>query len=180
MENIGQLVDAVKSNPEMAKVTFSANSQWKGGTKCEVTIAQLHAGGENIARPDRSFKLLIDEPSQLGGTDEAPNPVEYLAAGLCGCLTAGIATNAAMFGTELDTIEVSVEADFDLHGVLGLDKNAPNGAVELRYTVKMHGPGDHDKMIKSKETIDRKSPIRNTLSLPLMVATDIQVGDSIA
>jgi uncharacterized OsmC-like protein len=138
----------------------------------------LHAGGQNIARPGRQFTLLVDEPAELGGADEAPNPVEYIAAGLCGCITAGIATNAALFGTELEAIEVTVEANYDLHGVLGLDKSVPNGALELHYNVKLKGAGDVEKLMKSKETIDRKSPVRNTLELPLKVTTSVEIDES--
>lgn len=177
LENIQQLVEAVKENPELGNVRFMARSQWQGGTKAEVSVTELHAGGQNIGREGRQFTLMVDEPPQLGGTDEAPNPVEYLAAGLCGCLTAGIATNAALFGTDLEKIEVTVEADFDIHGVLGLDKAKPNGAVQLHYTVKLKGAGPTDKLTKSKETIDRKSPVRNTLELPLTVTTGIVIEE---
>ena len=34
----------------------------------------------------RNFELIVDEPKELGGTDEDANPVEYILAGLAGCL----------------------------------------------------------------------------------------------
>jgi len=176
LESIGQLLEAIKSNKELAKVNFLATSKWNGGTQTEVSISELHAGGENIARPDRNFKLIVDEPAQLGGQDEAPNPVEYLAAALCGCLTAGIATNAALFDTELKGIEVTIKADCDLHGILGLDKSVPNGLTHLDYTVKLTGANDEEKMLKSKETLDKKSFILNTLSKPFSTSTKVEIA----
>jgi uncharacterized OsmC-like protein len=115
----------------------------------------------------------------LGGTDEAPNPVEYLAAGLCGCLTAGIASNAALFGTDLEKIEVSVEVDYDIIGLLGLDRSVGTGATELRYTVRLKGaPGaSRESVQRAKETIDRKSPVRSTLQNPLEITTDVIVEE---
>ena len=177
LDNIQELIDAIKDNPELAKVQFVANSTWKNGTKAEVTIADLYAGGQNIAGEGRKFTLTVDEPPQLGGTDEHPNPVEYLAAGLCGCLTAGIATNAAIFETDLDQIDVKVEVNFDIHGVLGLDKEVPNGALDLNYSVTLKGQGDDEQLIKSKETIDRKSPVRNTLMNALETATEVHIAE---
>lgn len=177
LENIEALVGAIKDNPAMGNVRFSAKSEWKGGTKSEVTISDLHAGGQNIAASGRSFKLTVDEPPQLGGTDEAPNPVELLAAGLCGCLTAGIATNAALFGTDLEKLEVSVEADFDIRGLVALDRSVPTGAQEIRYTVRIKGAGPKEGLVRSKETIDRKSPVRNTLSSPIKITTQIIVEE---
>lgn len=176
LEHIEELVQAVKDDPNVGKVCFRAQSQWQGGTKTKVNVSEWHAGGQNGARIGREFSLMVDEPAQLGGTDEAPNPIEYIAAGLCGCITAGIATNAALFGTDLDSIEVTVEADLDLHGVLGLVKEAPNGVIELRYAVKLNGPGDAEKMLKTKQTIDRKSPVRNTFELPLKIVATEEIG----
>lgn len=178
LDNIEQLVNLVKSDPRFAKVKFSAKSRWLGGTRSEVTISQLQAGGETISRPDRHFTLQVDEPPQLGGTDMAPGPVEYLAAGLCGCLTAGIATNAALFKTQLDKIEIEVEMDYDLSNVLAIDRSGPKNVTELRYTVRLGGPAAKEAQARAKHTIDGKSPVRNTLELPLnIVRTDVFVDD---
>ncbi|MGM0588763.1 MAG: OsmC family protein [Bacteroidota bacterium] len=172
------LVSGVKENPEMANVTFKAKSSWKGGTQTHVKISDLIAGGNNIAGEDRKFELTVDEPEVLGGTDEHPNPVEYLAAGLSGCLTAGIASNAALFETELDAIDVEVDVEFDIHGLLGLDREIPSGALELTYKVKLKGPEAKEKLMKSKDTIDRKSPVKKTLELPLKINTEVEVEES--
>lgn len=173
LANVQGLIEAIKGTPALANVTFKANSKWLGGTKAETTVTDLMAGGQNIARPGRSFKIVSDEPPQLGGTDTAPSPVELLAAGLCGCLTAGIATNAALFGADLSKIEVSVEVDFDINGVLGLKKDSPNGATNLRYKVKLAGTGGTDKLTKAKQIIDRKSPVKNTIEMPLKITSDL-------
>lgn len=179
LENFENLVEAVKDNRGMANFRFKAKSEWKGGTKSEVTISELTAGGQNIAAPDRNFKLTISEPPPLGGNDEGPNPMECLAAALCGCLTAGIASNAALFETELEKIEVSVEADFNLLGLLGVDRSVPTGADEIRYTVRLKGKSgvSSDALRRSKETIDKRSPVRNTLANPLRISTEVIVEE---
>ena len=49
----------------------------------------VHAQGASPAKTiinTRNFQFIIDEPEDLGGTDEAPNPVEYLLASYAGCL----------------------------------------------------------------------------------------------
>lgn len=177
LENIESLVTAIQDNRDLAKVRFVANSHWTGGTRSEVSVSELFAGGQNIAGSSRSFTLAVDEPPELGGTDTAPNPVEYLAASLCGCLTAGIATNAALFETDLEKIDITVEADLDIIGLLGLDRSVPTGCTDLNYTVRIKGPASHEKLVCSKETIDRKSPIRNTLKHTIRVNTDVIVEE---
>ena len=175
LTNIEQLVTAIKGNPKLAEVTFQARSVWKGGTQAECHIGPLVAGGQDITGGNRHFSFVVDEPGVLGGTDQHPNPVEYLAGALCGCLTAGIATNAALFGTELDSIEVGVDVNFNVHGVLGLDRSFPSGPIDLHYKVKLSGKGPREAMLRSKETLDKKSPIKNTIELPLRVTTDVEI-----
>jgi uncharacterized OsmC-like protein len=173
LENINNLVDAIKQDPDIAKIKFVATSKWLGGTRTEVAIGPIYSNGNNISPPERKFNLIIDEPSELGGTDSAPNPVEYLAAALCGCITAGIATNSALFKDNLETLEVEVSVDFDLHGVLGLNDSIPNGALKINYNVNIKGVDEKttENLKKSKVVIDKKSPIRNTLEKPLLVTT---------
>lgn len=172
------LVDTIQQNPDMAKVTFKAKSKWNGGTQAKVNISDLIAGGNDISGEGRNFELNVDEPEVLGGKDEHPNPVEYLAAGLCGCLTAGIASNSALFETDLDEIDVEVDVDFDIHGLLGLDDDTPSGAIELNYNVKLKGPEAEEKLRKSKETIDNKSPVKKTLEMPLKITTNVEAEES--
>lgn len=173
LDPIMKLLEAVKAEPKMGNVQFQATSKWMGGTKTEVTISSLFAGGTDIARPGRKFTLMIDEPGELGGSDQHPNPVEYLCAALCGCITAGIATNASLFDTRLEGIEVTVKMDNDLHGVLGIDKSISNGVSKIDYSVKLKGPDGKDKMIKTKETIDRKSPVLTTLREAVKMQTKV-------
>lgn len=173
LENINTFVNAIKENPDLAKVKFAAKSKWLGGTRTEVAIGPIYANEQNVANPDRKFTLIVDEPPELGGTDSAPNPVEYLAAGLCGCITAGIVTNSALFQTDIENLEIEVLVDFDLHGILGLNEAIPNGALKIHYDVNIKGANGAtvENLKKSKTVIDNKSPIRSTLEKPLVVTT---------
>lgn len=175
MGAVHEYVDAVLQDGEQARVTFIARSQWQGGTLARVRVGELLVAGQNVAGEGRNFVLHCDEPPALGGRDQAPNPVELLAAGLCGCLTAGIATNAALFDTALEKLEVEVRCDWDMRGVLGLDKTVPNQAQGIHYTVRLKGkPGvGAEQLRRCKETLDRKSAVLNTLLNAVPASTDI-------
>ncbi|WP_075349960.1 OsmC family protein [Algoriphagus marinus] len=179
LDNIEALTGAIKNDPKVALVQFKAKSEWKGGTKTSVTVSELFSNGNNIRSEASKFHLMVDEPAVLGGSDEHPNPVEYLASALCGCLTAGIATNAALFGTELEKINVEVSVNFDIHGVLGMDRTKPNGPLDLHYKVTLKGKNGAtpEQLLKSKETLDKKSPIKNTIELPLRVTTEVVIEE---
>ena len=65
----------------------------------------------------------------LLGEDEAANPVEYLLAGLAGCVTTSLVAHAAARGVKIDSIESTLEGDIDLQGLLQLDEKDRKSVV---------------------------------------------------
>jgi uncharacterized OsmC-like protein len=163
----------VREQPSMGKCQFKARSTWQRGTKSQVSISGWFAGGNNMSPAPRRYTVMVDEPPELGGIDGAPNPVEVLLSALAGCVTAGIATNAQMFGVPIDAIDIDLEADVDARGMLGHDKSVRNGVTDIRYTVTIQSPAPEDTVRKCKETIDRKSPVRDTLANPVNVTSTL-------
>jgi uncharacterized OsmC-like protein len=173
LDGIRAVDKLVRENPGAGKSQFRAKSSWQRGTKSEVSISTWSAGGNNMAPAPRRFTVMVDEPPELGGADGAPNPIEVLLSALAGCVTAGIATNAQMFGVAVDAIDVDVEADVDVRGLLGHDKSVRNGVTDIRYTVTIQSPAPEDKVRTCKETIDRKSPVRDTLANPVNIVSTL-------
>jgi uncharacterized OsmC-like protein len=169
---IKELDAMVRATPGLGKMTMKATSTWERGTKCLVTVGSAQALGQELFPRTRKWAVMVDDPDVLGGVDSAPNPIETLLAALAGCVTSGIATNAALFGVPLDSIEIAMEADLDARGLLGHDKSVPNGVTDIRYTVTIQSPEAEDKVRRCKETIDRKSPVRNTLANPVRITSD--------
>ena len=173
LDGIKQVDTLVRQNPALGKCAFKARSTWKRGTKSEVTIDSILAGGNEMSPPSRRFTISVDEPPFLGGADAHPNPIEVLLAALAGCVTAGIATNADMFGVPIDAMSIEVEADVDARGVLGHDKSVRNGVTDIRYTVTIQSPASEAEVRRCKETIDRKSPVRDTLASPVSITSTL-------
>lgn len=169
---IKELDAMVRATPGLGKMTMKATSTWERGTKCLVTVGSAQALGQELFPRTRKWAVMVDDPDVLGGVDSAPNPVETLLAALAGCVTSGIATNAALFGVPLDSIEIAMEADLDARGLLGHDKSVPNGVTDIRYTVTIQSPEAEDKVRRCKETIDHKSPVRNTLASPVRITSE--------
>ncbi|SRR6266700_2867469 len=172
IENVKQVDQMIRDNPAIGKCQWKVKSVWQRGTKAQVTIHEWSAGGQSMAARPRKFVIMVDEPEALGGVDGAPNPVEVLMSALCGCVTAGIATNAELFSVPLDAIEIDMEADLDARGMLGHDKSVRNGVTDIRYTVTLQSPAPEATVRKCKETIDRKSPIRDTLANPVKITSN--------
>ena len=121
----------------------------------------------------RRFVLMTDAPPGLGGADTGPAATEALLAALAGCLTNGIAANAALFDTPIDSLDIDMEADIDLRGLLGHDRSVRNGFSDIRYTVTIQSPAPEEKVRRAKETIDRKSPVLEAITKPVNVTSKL-------
>jgi uncharacterized OsmC-like protein len=161
----------LRDNPALAKRTVKVRSSWLRGTKTMVEIGEHQVAGARVTPPTRKFVVTADAPPGLGGVDAGPAAVEVLLAALTGCLTSGIAANAALFDVPLDALDIDLEADIDLRGVFGHDKAVRNGFSAIRYTVTMQSPADEAKVRRCKETIDRKSPVLDVLTQPVTVSS---------
>jgi uncharacterized OsmC-like protein len=161
----------VRENPALGKRTVKVRSSWLRGTKTLIEIGE-HQGAAGRATPKtRRFIMTADAPPGLGGVDAGPAAVEVLLGALAGCLTSGIAANAALFDVPIEGLDIELEADLDLRGLLGHDKSVRNGFSDIRYTVTIESSAAEDKVRRCKETIDRKSPVLEALVKPATVTS---------
>jgi uncharacterized OsmC-like protein len=162
---------AVRQTPGLEKLVVKAKSTWCRGTMTQVTLSEWYAGGNRMTPPPRRFTIMVDEPPDLGGGDNAPFPIEVVLAALAGCVTNATATNAALFDVPIDGIEMELEAHVDARGFLGHDKSVRNGITDIDYTITIQSPASEEKVRKCKETIDRKSAVRDTLANPVNITS---------
>jgi uncharacterized OsmC-like protein len=163
VEAMRELDRKMRENPALARRTLKVRSSWLRGTKAVIEVGEHHAAGGRVTPKTRKFVMTTDAPPGLGGADHAPAAVEALLAALAGCITSGIATNAALFDVPIEGLEVEMDADLDLRGVFGHDKSVRNGFSDIRYTVTIHSSAPEDKVRRCKETVDRKSPVLDSL-----------------
>ena len=66
---------------------------------------------------------------------------------------------------------IEMEADIDFRGLLGHDRAVRNGFTDIRYTVTIQSPASEPQVRRCKETIDRKSPVADTLTGPITLTS---------
>ena len=76
----------------------------------------------------RGFKVTIDEPAILGGTDQAPNPVEYLLLAQAGCLSI-VLSLAQKKKIQLKNIKIEALSSFALSEFLSGKSTRRNKAT---------------------------------------------------
>lgn len=124
-------IEAVKSDPDLARFNFRISNTWMGGGLNRTTISDFHGVKEDIPH-ETSFEVWNDEPEVLLSGDKGPNPVENLLHALAGCLTTAMAYHAAARGIAIDGITTRFEGDLDLRGFLGLSDDVRNGYDGIR------------------------------------------------
>ncbi len=80
----------------------------------------------------RGFKMVLDEPKELGGTNKGMNPVEALLCALGSCQTIVASVFAKANGINLQDFWVELEGDIDLDGFMGKSDVRP-GFLEIRF-----------------------------------------------
>ncbi len=161
----------VRENPAFGKRTAKLRCTWQRGVKALVEIGAQEALGKAATPPTRRFFVTMDGPAGLGGVDAAATAAETLLAALAGCITSGIAANAALFNVPIEALSVDLEGDIDFRGLLGHDKSVRNGFTDIRYTVTIQSPASEEQVRRCKETIDRKSPVADSLANPVKITS---------
>jgi uncharacterized OsmC-like protein len=163
----------LRETPALAKRTVKVRASWLRGTKALVEIGEHRTDGRRVTPTTRKFMVTSDAPPALGGVDAGPSAAEMLLASLAGCLTSGIAANAALFDVPIDALDVELDAAIDFRGVFGHDKSVRNGFSDIRYTVTIQSSAPEEKVRRCKETIDRKSPVLDVLTKPVNVSSTL-------
>jgi uncharacterized OsmC-like protein len=101
----------------------AATAVWRDGLRCE------------IAGPSGETAL-TDMPAPMGGGGKGPNPGWLLRASIASCTATAIAMRAAMLGVELRSIEVKVESESDVRGLVGI-AGIPTSLAGIRMSIKI-------------------------------------------
>jgi uncharacterized OsmC-like protein len=166
---LSQTIEAVKQQPEIAAFKFRARNKWDTGGHNVATVDTFYGTCQEMEHK-QPFVMHADEPPVLLGEDNGANPVEYVLAGLSGCMTTTLAYHAAGRGLNIEEISSEFEGDIDLQGMLDLDPKVRSGYREIR--VKFKVKGDLDEMTAME--LVRKSPVYDTLANPVKIRIEIE------
>ncbi len=167
MSQLQGLVDAIKSQPNLAEATLSACVEWKEGFYTEAYVKDFIAGGSrNETSRSRPFMVPQDHPYELGGgTNRGATAGELLLATLGHCLTGGFANASAIMGIPLASLNVQVEGEIDLHGVLGLPEPGVvrPGFQAVRATYHVKSTASREQLMAAAKMAEDLSPVKDSL-----------------
>lgn len=154
-EKLQSAIDEIKQDHTKATTRWEVTSHWKGGARSDTRVTHCSIGGKRIPK---DFTIRVDEPIELCGTDQYPNPQQYLLAALNACMIFGYSAVCAHQGIELEDLRIETEGEIDLRGFLGLDATVKPGYEQLRYTVYVKGKGTPEQFEQIHRTVMTTSP----------------------
>ena len=116
----------------------------------------------------RRFEFFSDEPSEGGGENQAPRPLEYFLAGFAFCQQAQYAKHAALRDLDISGLRMDVKGYVDQRGILGVDEVAA-GFQRIDYTVSIETTETVQAIAELMTTVEAVCPAHAALkgSTPL-------------
>ncbi|MBV1687132.1 OsmC family protein [Novosphingobium sp. G106] len=173
LEALNGVVGEIQQDASKALVRFSVATRWTGQTGSKTTVKGYEIAGEQVAR---EFEIEADEPHELLGTNQAPNPQELLMAAVNACMTVGYVAGASLRGITLSRLEIDTTGQLDLRGFLGLDDGVPPGYEQIDYTVRIAGDGTPEQFDEIHAAVMKTSPNYFNIARPIRMNGKLQVS----
>ena len=161
-QSLENLIDTVKKDPKAGQLEIEATTRWIGRLVCEGQV--------------RDFPTIaVDEPELLGGTNTAPNPVEFLLVAFGTCQEIIYSAYATIMGVQLDGIEVKLKGDIDIQGMLGLDATVPPGYSSISYETRLTSPEPEERLVELQRAVEAHCPMLDVLTRPIDVHGELVI-----
>lgn len=135
----------------MSLLNFSVNGVSQSATKLESKA--------------RTFNITIDEPEDLGGKDEGPNPVEYILAGYAGCLNVVLNLVAKEKGIAINNLKLDVSGDLNPSKLFGGNEDRA-GFKGINVNIEIDSPASKEELEALLLETKGRCPVNDTIANP--------------
>ncbi|HLI11174.1 MAG TPA: OsmC family protein [Alphaproteobacteria bacterium] len=126
--------------------TVRVEGRWKGRYRNDLAV--------------RDFNFVTAEPEKIGGNNEGPTPMEYVAGALSGCLGIVIELVAKEQGVALDDLCIECTGLVDQRGLFGTAEVSPHfQSVDIAITLATRAP--EAQLAALKRDVLKRCPVYN-------------------
>ncbi|MBJ7880301.1 OsmC family protein [Gelidibacter salicanalis] len=124
----------------------------------------------------RQFKLVVDEPEDLGGTDENANPVEYLLAGLAGCINVVGHLVAKELGFSIKKLTIEISGNINPNKLFGSSNDERAGFKKIDLKLIPETDASIEILAEWLRIVEDRCPVKDNLTniTPLNVSVEKQ------
>jgi uncharacterized OsmC-like protein len=139
----------------MSKRKFSINGVNRNATRIDVSA--------------RQFKVIVDEPLQLDGTNDGPNPFEYILTGYAGSLNVVAHIVAKELGITLHKLFIEITGDINPANSEGISFEERSGFQNINVHLQVYSNANEVTLAKWHKILEERCPIHDNLSNPTPV-----------
>lgn len=154
-------VAAVSRRPSVGQGTAVTRVRLGDNLRCEVE--------------DGPWTLAVGMTDKYGGDDSAPNPGVLGRAALGSCLAIGYSMWAARLDVPITSLEVEIQADYDVRGELGVRDDVRPGYSEMRYIVTVQSEASEEEVMRVLDTAEHHSSWLDDIANPVPVTREIRL-----
>ena len=118
----------------------------------------------------RNFQITIDEPPDLGGKDEAANPVEYTLASLAGCLNVVAHLIAKELKIDLKSLKIHIDGGLNPNKLLSGDSSERAGFTNIKVKLDVESDASPELLEKWLTIVKERCPVTDNLVNPTEIA----------
>lgn len=163
---------ALADTPEIAQFKWRAVNSWVRGTHSRSAVQTFYGFGDE-QQHKTTYEYEADHPEVFAAEDNGVTPVEFVLVALGSCLTAGVAAVAQQRGIQLRSVRATIEADFDLHGILGADPDVRNGFSDVRVHYDIDADATPDEIKALVAQSQKRSAVYDALTNPTNVTVEV-------
>ena len=173
VQKLTETVETLKSNPKAGLLRHRAHNRWVEGAHCRTRIQDFALGGEEMSR-SMPFEIHGDEPPALLGEDHGPSATEAALHALAACLNTTFIYHASARGVKIELLEIEVDAELDLRGLLGLSEEVRNGYSKIHITFHVKADASDEKLKELCEVAKQRSPVFDMISHGVPIDTSCE------
>ncbi len=134
--------------------------------------AQSASAAKTIVKA-RNFELVIDEPEDLGGSNSAPNPVEYVLSAFAGCLNVMGHLIANEMGFTLNGLQIDISGNLNPARLFGQSNEERAGYKSILVKIKPDCNVDEATLEQWLSKVEERCPVSDNIQHPTPVKLEL-------
>ncbi len=162
---IEKIIENVNASPTAGKFKYKVETELEEKVRCKATVRRFP-------------EIIIDEPKAFGGTDLGASPVEMILVALGACHEIMYSALASLMGIKLTKCKVSLQADLDVRGLLGMgkDEGIPPGFTKIYYQTFIESPDSSEKLNELSNAVNEQCPVLDMLMRKVDISKQLTIN----
>lgn len=137
------------------------------------TVSGASNSAARITVKARKFTMIVDEPPELGGDDHGANPVEYILAGLVGCVNVMAHVIAAEMGFTIRELQIDASGTLNPDRLFGKPTADRAGYKQINLKLRLATDADEPTLHQWLGTLRSRCPVSDNLVHPTPVLMEL-------